>query len=371
VTESVAPSPTGTYSAATAARGSVGERVLFVKLAALGDVAMATAFAEAMKARDPRAHVTWLCGRGVADLVRLVPTVDEVLAVDDRAILGGSAAARVRAVLGAWRLLLGRRFDRVVIAHGDARYDLLTWTARGRRRLFRGPRRGRRVPVRMRWFPDEYARLAADEPDAGPRVRTTGLADLRRVVPNADAALPALAGRPYAVLVPGGARNALRSTPQRRWPVDRYAAVARDLAHDGLAVVLLGDAHDRYVLGAFDDAPALVDALGVLPLASSLGVLASAAVVVTHDTGPLHLARLVRAPVVALFGPTSPLEFALADERTTVLWGGARLACRPCYDGSEVAPCANNLCMQDVTVDEVVRAARALVVRVPAARALA
>ena len=333
-----------------------GSRILFVKLAALGDVAMASAFAEAVKARDPEARVTWLCGRRVADLVRLFPSVDEVLTVDEAALLTGSPARRAGALWAGWRALLGRRFDRIVVGHADRRYDVVAWTARGPRRALRRGADGRAMPVRGRWFADEHARLADDGPDTGPRVRSATMSDLRGRVPRAVDALPALGGRAYAVLVPGGARNALRETPQRRWPIDRYVAIAHRVAEAGLAPVLLGDGHDRALLPAFDGVPHVVDALGVLPLPAALGVLESATVVVSHDTGPLHLARLVRAPTVALFGPTAPADFLREDDSTIVLWGGGRLACRPCYDGREVAPCANNLCMQDVTVDDVTAA---------------
>jgi heptosyltransferase-2 len=159
--------------------------------------------------------------------------------------------------------------------------------------------------------------------------------------------------------VPGGARNALRDTPQRRWPVERYAALARRLHAHGYAVVLVGDADDRRVLPAFADVP-VVDRLGGLSVVQSTAVLAACDVVVSHDTGPMHLARLVRAPLVALFGPTSPHDFAPEDGRTRVLWGGRRLACRPCYDGREVAPCRDNLCMQELSVDAVEDAALAM-----------
>ena len=219
------------------------------------------------------------------------------------------------------------------------------------------------MPIRGRWFADEYARFAVRASDVGPRRRVADVSDVRARVPAARDVLPALGAGPYAVIVPGGARNALRETPQRRWPVARYVAIAGALIASGLQVVLVGDEADRALAPEFAALP-VVDALGTLPIAGSLGVLASAAVVVSHDTGPMHLARLVRAPLVALFGPTSPADFlGEADERTIALWGGARLACRPCYDGREVAPCSNNVCMQSIEVAGVMDAVATLAAR--------
>jgi heptosyltransferase-2 len=92
-------------------------------------------------------------------------------------------------------------------------------------------------------------------------------------------------------------------------------------------------------------------------------VLRDAAVVLSHDTGPMHLARLVRAPLVALFGPTSPSEFILEDARTVVLWGGRHLACRPCYDGRDFAECRDNVCMQSIGVDDALDAVEQVIAR--------
>jgi heptosyltransferase-2 len=164
--------------------------------------------------------------------------------------------------------------------------------------------------------------------------------------------------------VPGGARNVLRESPHRRWPVGAYRAVAERLAGAGLRVALVGDANDRWVLEHFAGLE-IVDLLGTLALRDTLRVLRDAAIVLSHDTGPMHLARLVRAPLVALFGPTTPSEFMLEDERTTVLWGGRHLACRPCYDGRDFAECGDNVCMQSIRVDDAWAAVERLIARAP------
>jgi heptosyltransferase-2 len=300
-----------------------------------------------------------MCAAGLAELVRLFPDVDEVIPVDAGALLRGGPAARARAMAGAWRPIAGRRFDRVLIGHRDARYRALAWPARGLRCTMEQSAGRRPLPVPGRWFGDEYVRLALGAADEGPVPRAWALADVRDRLPDGRALVPEAAGRRIAALVPGGARNALRDTPQRRWPAERYAALARRLLARGFAVVLVGDADDRRVRPAFANI-AVVDRLGDLSIVESTAVLGAAHVVVSHDTGPMHLARLARAPLVALFGPTSPHEFAPEDERTRVLWGGSRLACRPCYDGREVAPCRDNLCMQDLGVAEVEAAALGL-----------
>ena len=93
--------------------------------------------------------------------------------------------------------------------------------------------------------------------------------------------------------------------------------------------------------------------LGKLSLVESVSLLDSADVTVTHDTGPLHLAGITRTSIVAIFGPTSPYRFMPQRENCVALWGGEGFACRPCYDGRDFAPCTNNGCVQQVTVEMV------------------
>jgi heptosyltransferase-2 len=327
-------------------------RYLIVKLSAVGDVAMASTLPGAIRQRDPEARVTWLCGRRVADLVRLFDGVDEIITVDESRLLGGGLAARLDEAARLWRRLLLRQFDVTLLGHADLRYRLLLAPLRtGRLRsldLDSGPGQ---LPVPSRYFGDEYVRLLDEPPKRGPIDGHAALADPRRHL-----ASPARPREIGVVLAPGGARNVLRESALKRWPVERYGALAARLLATGHTVTLVGDEHDFWVRPFFTGL-AVRDEIGAHDLAGTLALLNAASLVIVHDTGVLHLARLVRAPVLALFGPTNPAQFVEPSPDCAVLWGGARLACRPCYDGREFAACADNLCMQDITVDAVVQRA--------------
>jgi lipopolysaccharide heptosyltransferase II len=336
-----------------------GRRYLIVKLSALGDVAMASTLPLAIHRRDPEAHVTWLCGAGVADLVRLFPGVSEVLVADDAALFGGGFLRRASALMSAWGLVVGRRFDQILVGHADWRFRALALPARSARvrSLSLGSSR-HMLPIPGRYHGDEYARLLEDE-SRGPISGHWPLADVRPM-------LPPRSGRTAVgeALVPGGARNAVRETALKRWPIDSYREVAIRLRQAGVPVTLVGDAGDAWVRPYFENTD-VRDEIGTHGLIGTLGLLGAADLVISHDTGPLHLARLVRAPVLALFGPTDPSQFAPQDATASVLWGGDTLACRPCYNGREFAACTNNLCMQMISVDTVTQRALAIVAHAP------
>jgi ADP-heptose:LPS heptosyltransferase len=151
---------------------------------------------------------------------------------------------------------------------------------------------------------------------------------------------------PGAVVVHPGA-----AAGSRRWPVDRFAAVAGALAADGHRVVATGGPSERDLAAAVGAEVLAPDLLGLA------AVVADAALVVCGDTGVAHLATAYRTPSVLLFGPVPPAEWGPRSGPHTVLWKGGR------GDPHGTGPDPTLLA---VTVDEVLAAARRTV-RAPAA----
>jgi heptosyltransferase-2 len=318
--------------------------VLIVKLAAIGDVVMALPMVSALRAANPATRIAWLAGETALPLLRCVDGIDELIAIDDSAILAGSTRARAGAVLNAWRALGRRRFDQVLIAHSDRRYRLLTRWLRASETRWLGERRGRPRFLPFRLHQDEYVRLVTGVDDvaaqryAPPTVHAT-------LDPDIETRLQPLAGRRLIAIAPGGARNAARDTPLRRWPAERYAELARTLLARGDAVLVTGARSDEWTRTAFAGLE-VTDLIGATSLPGLVALYARCAAVVTHDSGPLHLARLAGTRLVALFGPTPAASFIREDARTAAIWQAGTLACAPCYDGRELARCSDNRCMQ-------------------------
>jgi heptosyltransferase-2 len=112
--------------------------------------------------------------------------------------------------------------------------------------------------------------------------------------------------------------------------------------------VLAGGPDDAWTSPSFA-ALGVTDLIGKLSLVETLSLLHSAAVTVTHDTGPLHLAGITRSGLVTIFGPTDPHGRLPQRAGCVALWGGEGFACRPCYDGRDYAPCSHNGCVRQVT----------------------
>ena len=224
-----------------------------------------------------------------------------------------------------------RGWDLALQMHGDGSFlDAFVPRLAARRSAGYAPGAGEDGPL---WFayPDaghEILRWTAltrrlGLPDAGNDLRLARAHGDRAAL---DAALPSpLAPGAYACLHPGA------STPARRWPAERFAAVGDALAARGLRVALTGTAGEAAVTGAVAAAmraPAL-DLAGRTPLGALALLLGGAACLVTNDTGVAHLAAATRTPSITVFLAAEPARWApinRARHRIVVaepLWRGA------------------------------------------------
>jgi heptosyltransferase II len=335
-------------------------QALIIKIAAVGDTIMALPMVAALRRLYPTARVAWICSETTADLVRLTGEI-EIIPVNERRLLRGSLAEKASEVIKVWSRLRWHRFDLVALGHTNPLYRGLALTASvAQWKSFHSIRSKKRLwAVPGRYHGDEYVRLITgiDGPDAE-------RAELPTVkLPLPHSLLSRLEGSTanLIVLAPGGAKNPVDEQPLRRWPLQSYRLMAAELLRRGFSVALTGAPSDDWVRAAFTGLP-VIDLIGKTALTDQLALFGACALVVTHDSGPLHVAQLAGAPAVALFGPTNPAEKVRDATRVRVIWGGANLVCRPCYDNRAYAPCANNRCIKEISVQEVVCAVEEMTV---------
>lgn len=311
-------------------------RVLILKFGAIGDVIMAIPAAFALH-RAGHA-VDWVCSATVAPVLGCYPWIN-VMVADERAILRGSAGEKVRGLAALWRQIARQRYDQVFTLYYDPRYRLLAAPVRAAQKMMLSTTDRRYKLLAGRHHTDEYARILLGLPDEyrpgrWSPVQAEGLPESPQ---------PRTVKR-RVVLAPAGARNVMRDDVLRRWPAERYVELARLLLEQNAEIVLIGGPDDGWVRPLFAGL-AVIDRIGQDSLVQTLALLDEADVLVTHDTGPLHLGGITRVGIVTVFGPTDPRGRLPQRPGTLAIWGGEDLACRPCYDGRDFAPCPNNECM--------------------------
>ena len=119
--------------------------------------------------------------------------------------------------------------------------------------------------------------------------------------------------------------------PGRRWPAARFAQLASALAAErGARLVVTGVAAERSLAAEVARPTGAWNACGRLSTDELLALLAEADLLVSNDTGPVHLADLLDTPTVALFGPNTPWRYGPRRPGSVALF--ADLPCSPCLD---------------------------------------
>lgn len=318
-----------------------------MKFGQIGDVIMAIPAVRAL--HDEGFEIDWACGGVVLPLLQTYSWI-RAIAVDDRSIFKGRPLARAGAIADFWNKTLRRRYDLCATLYYDVRFRLLTWPLRAERKISLSREVRSRALLPGRHHTDEFERILLRRPDGYRGQSTAPVApDIRVACP-----LPARGARCRIVIVPGGTSNVLGEQILRRWPVENYAVVAKQLIARGWEVVLLGGQQDEWTKPYFESIP-VIHCVGTLTLPEVVTVCDASDAVLCHDTGPLHLAGLSRTCLVGIFGPTDPATRIPRRPYAVGIWGGEGYACRPCYDGSEFPPCRFNGCIQEVTPEMVLR----------------
>lgn len=159
--------------------------------------------------------------------------------------------------------------------------------------------------------------------------------------------------------------------PFRRWPVDRFVALGERLRAEApdLAVILTGTAPERSLVSAFASSYSglAVDGTALGSVERTAAVLAECDLLVSNDTGVMHLGAAMGTPTVGIFGPGSPAQWAPAGPRAIAV-AAHGVPCSPCSDTYRLKvprACVNPdqiRCLRAVGVEDVLAAARKVVV---------
>ncbi len=297
-------------------------RVLIVKLSALGDLFHVLPAVHVVKQRLD-ATIDWVAHPEYAGLVSCFTDVGRVICYPRR---------RFAALFPFFmRELRAERYDLVLDFQGLLKSALTARLARGGRRI--GPARCRegaglfyalRPPAVSDSRTARHAVLEALDV-----VRCLGLEAGDPVFPVKFPEVVPAGASPRIGLVPGS------RWPSKNWPVEKFGIVADALhAKYGGSFYILGGPKDRRLCLALSEkrsADVFHDMCGSLDLVKLAGILQSLDLLITNDTGPMHIAAAVGTPVVAVFGPTSPQRTGPWGSGHQVLRADSPPRCSPCF----------------------------------------
>jgi heptosyltransferase-2 len=332
------------------------DKVLVVGPSWVGDMVMAQALYKLLRQESPQAEIHVVAPPWSLPVLERMPEVARGM---ELAVGHGEVGLKRRWQLA--RQLRDERYSRAIVLPRSAKAALVPWLAGIPLRTgFRGEwRYGLLNDVRSldSGLDQTVKRFVALGRARGERVPDPLPAALRprlRSDPRNLDRLRALHGltpdAPLAALMPGAEYG-----PAKRWPAAHYGALAAALASEAADVVVLGSAKERSLgdeVAARASSARVRNLCGVTSLADAVDLLAAAAVAVSNDSGLLHVAAAAGAPVVAIYGSSSPrFTPPLTDAAAIVSLG---IECSPCF--ARECPLKHLKCLNDLAPATVLRA---------------
>ena len=324
-------------------------RILIVAPNWIGDTLLAQPLFVRLRTQHPDLALDAIAPEWTAPILQRMPEIENV---------GATPLVHGRLQLAArWRLARGlraRRYDEAIVLPNSWKAALIPFLAGIPRRVgFLGEARYGLLNVlhrldeeAMPLMAERYAALAEAPGDAPRRP----LAPPRLDVDEANLAITIARlgldrSRPVAAFCPGAEYG-----PAKRWPARHFAALARALGSRGRRVWLIGSAQDRPLgdeIAKLADGAA-INLCGKTDLAAAIDLLSAAEVVVTNDSGLMHVAAALGRPLVALYGSSSPAHTPpLGPARLVSL----KVECSPCFQRE--CPLGHFKCMNDLGPERV------------------
>ncbi len=330
-------------------------RILLVRLGSLGDIVHALPAAAALRKRFPDARMDWLVDARYASILELVPIIDGrvVVARGRRARRPADVAHSSRGPVGTIRYLRRQRYDVAVDFQGLLKSALFARLS-GARRVVGFDRRDAREGLAAIFYSERCGVSEAVhvvDKNLG-LLGSLGIVSAARQFPLdvppslvAEAVLERGAQTgPYVLVNPGAA------WPNKRWPPARFAGLAAWLhERHGLRSVVIWGPGERELASSIAEASAGAATLAPpTNVGDLLAIARGARLVVSGDTGPLHIAAAVGAPIVGLFGPTDPARNGPWDSADVTLSRFGDCVChyeRRCR--------RRHACIEDISLEDV------------------
>ncbi|MGQ5523820.1 lipopolysaccharide heptosyltransferase II [Chitinimonas sp. PSY-7] len=335
-------------------------RILVIAPAWVGDSVMAQPLYQRLKQYQPDAHLTVFAPDWTLPLLDRMPEVEATLRNPF-----GHGALKLTERWNLGRKLRGQ-FDQVIVLPNSLKSALVPWFARIPQRTgFVGESRygllnDFRVldPKALPQMVERFAILA--EPAGQPLPRPIPAPRLHIDPALRQAALQAFGlsdAQPIIAFCPGAEYG-----PAKRWPARHFGELARRLVSQGYAVWLFGSAKDKPDTNAIVEQAgvSVVDLAGRTSLAQAIDLLSLAHLVVTNDSGLMHVAAALERPIVALYGSSSPEFTPPLSKQAEIV--SLDLECSPCFE--RTCPLKHLNCLQQLEPD-LVEAAIARVLTKP------
>ena len=332
--------------------------ILIVKLSAIGDVIHTLPSLAALRKLYPEAHITWVVEEAAAGLVNNHPLLDAVLISRRKSwikYLGkGEFSRPLREMRAFLRELRKRPYDLVIDFHGLLKSALIVLLSGGKRKLGYDSMQELSGLFYNEKIPEDMNKHAVDRYLDFPRHLGAKIAKAQFILPSDNAAqtrIQSLLEKYHLENKKFIAVNPVAYWETKLWNDEKFAGLA-DLIKTKLNMEVVFTGSEKRSIEKITTRmqEKAVNLAGETTLPELAYLYQKALLLVTTDSGPMHLAAAVGTPVVALFGPTDPQRTGPYGDGHVII--RADLPCSPCL----LKKCPTTKCMQDILPEQVMAA---------------
>ena len=354
------------------------KRILIIRSGGLGDVIMTTPLLGAVRNRYKNAYIAYLVGTWSSIALKSNPNVDEIIEFDDALVFKKKA----RKLWQLIKLIQSKQFDVCLILEKSYHWNMIPYLAKipyriGFNRAGEGFPNNKSVQFdATKHEMDYYAEIASA---LGIKAKALGKTELPELYPtsgdkknakqfmkkhNLQSAKKKKHNKNKILIgiAPGGAENPGQKMLSKRWPLEKYCGLVNLLIeNNALQVLLFGGKSDIGVCESIKQQsihPNQVTNCAGTDIHTTFLIMKECNLIITHDSGPMHIASASGTKLIALFGPTDPRRFA--PSKALVIQ--SPLESCPCYDmygnyDKEIA----EKCMPAISTDTVYQEVKKLI----------
>ena len=341
--------------------------ILIIKLSAIGDVVHVLPFLEVLKKGFPEARIDWLVEEAASRIIEGHPAINGIIisrrrSWQDQIRKGRSIFPVIGEAARFLKDVRSREYDLIIDLQGLLKSGILVGLSKGKRKVgMSGSREGARLFLNERPIPVDYGQHAIDRylkvaeylrcDSAGWSGHISFFEPDRRSI-DKILDLDGIEKKPLVAI------NPIAKWPTKLWDTERFAVLAERI-RDELAceIAFTGSSVDRPVITRIARmmGRAPLNLTGQTNLKELAYFYSRCKLLITTDTGPMHMAVAMGCPVVALFGPTAPWRTGPYGKGHKVI--RADVECSPCFKKR----CDHMKCMKEITVDKVFEGVREVI----------
>lgn len=336
------------------------EKIVISKYAGLGSIIQATPLIQTLRKNFPKAKFIFVSTEANSILLKHIPEIDEILLVSDKNFVSVLKTS-LRLIKSLWRIKPDLYIDLEFYSNYSG---IITTLSKATNRLgFAKKSKAYRKGIYNYLVP-----FSVDSPISQTYLQFAELVNCKEIVSALKIEIPEKTGekfsekidilpdQKYIVVNP----NASDLRIERRWPKESYIQTILFLLNNypTYTIVLIGNkleaAYIDEITSSLPTRSNLINSAGKLNLSELICLIANANLMVTNDTGPMHIAFALNIKTISLFGPCSPLQYGHVSNSITFY---KKVHCSPCVHTHLTPPChGDNICMKNIKVEEVILA---------------